>query len=630
MTNHQSMSPLWQRLFTVNWQRQVLPGTIVIGLIILARLMGLWQELEWKTFDAFLRLRPAQPQDQRILIVGINEADIQRAGTYPIPDQDLASLIETLNGYGPRAIGLDIFRDLPVEPGYAAFKDTLERLPNVYGIEIITGDAVLPPAMLPPERVGFADLPLDQDGFVRRAYLGGLPALNNPDPDRFRFSFGLQLAKAYLAEGGISLDSGRRNPDNMRLGTTEFDQLHPNTGGYVRASGGLQILINPRSGREPFQQVSMTDVLQGDLDPSLIRDRVVLIGITSLSAKDLVNSAAVNTSNPGLFYGVEMQAHITSQILSAVLDDRPLLRSWPDAYEYLWITFWGGVGIFLVHFLPRPAQYMIAVGLLGMSVAGFSFLVLWLDGLWIPVVPTLMGLAINGWVLSGFYLYDQTLRSRIDERQRVIERTYDAIHNGPLQTLALLLRKKSDLPLSVRQPLENLNWELREVYRRLQEESLPLEDQLQLGGQRVLDLRHPLHEVLYEVYIETLKRDFPGFDTVKFQVVKFEQMQLGKLSSDHKRSLCRFLEEALCNVGKHADSPKRLIVTCMATETLNMIRVEDNGKIDSAPLKQPKGGRGTQQAQALARRLGGQFDRKFGKTGTFCQLQWPLHPPRWR
>ena len=80
-------------------------------------------------------------------------------------------------------------------------------------------------------------------------------------------------------------------------------------------------------------------------------------------------------------------------------------------------------------------------------------------------------------MLPGFYLYDQTLRIRafaerqrvIEERQRVIEQTYNAIHNGPLQTLALLLRDAGqEITWAEALPkLHSMNQELRTIYENL-------------------------------------------------------------------------------------------------------------------------------------------------------------------
>ena len=106
-------------------------------------------------------------------------------------------------------------------------------------------------------------------------------------------------------------------------------------------AGGNQILFNPRAGDEPFRIVSLRQVMADQVPLDWVQDAVVLIGVTSLSAKDLVNSATLGSKNPGLVYGVEFQAHATSQIISAALDGRPLLEVWPDGLEYSWITVWG-------------------------------------------------------------------------------------------------------------------------------------------------------------------------------------------------------------------------------------------------------------------------------------------------
>lgn len=629
-------SEIWHRLSRASWQRRLFPGLTVIVLIVVLRLLGVLQELEWSALDSFLRWRPAEPTDDRILIVGIDETDIQRLGTYPIPDAVLAALIAELQQHNPRIIGLDLFRDLPIQPGGATLSQLMAESPQLFGIEKIMSSPVPPPPALPPERVGFNDFALDDDGFVRRAFLGAFPPPFHPEPEQFRLAFPLLLAEAFLAEEGLFLENGQRNPDNMRFGETELSRFRPHHGGYVDTdASGVQMMINVRSGRSPFTVVSLSDVLDGSVPAALIRDRIVLIGVTSLSQKDLVNSAAVNTLNPGLVYGVEMHAHITSQVLSAVLDGRPLIRVWPDLWEYLWLVGWGAIGMVLVGAITRPARYLLTVGLIGLGLFASSYLVLWWWGWWLPIMPTLIAFTLNGLVLPGFYLYDQTLRSRIAARQRVIEETYDAIHNGPLQSLALLLKQKQDLSPTVQSQLVDLNDELRTVYNRLRQESLPVAHQLRLGGGKVVDLRHALHELLYEVYTATLKRDFPGFESIKYQIVKFEPMAATGLTPDDRRSLCRLLEEMLCNVGKHAVGAKRLTVSCYATDTENIIRVADNGQGRSAIVpgvaaaRPPQGGRGTQQAQALAHHLGGFYKRELTPKGTYCELRWPIRSRHW-
>ncbi|MFQ4138726.1 CHASE2 domain-containing protein [Nodosilinea sp. PGN35] len=592
--------------------RQVVPGVVVLGLVVGARLAGLFEGLELKMLDTLLRWRPAEATDERVLIVGIDEADIQRLGTYPVPDGVLAELLQALAVHRPRAVGIDIYRDLAVEPGHAALVETLATLPNAIAIEnILSNPPVAAPAFLPPEQVGFIDFPQDDDGFVRRALLGSPNAVGE-----FRFSLALRLAETYLQAEGLALENGQRDPWAMRFGDTEFSQISPQTGGYVGAdAGGHQILLNGRSGPQPFRQVTLQQVLDGSVAPSWIEDAIVLIGITSSSAKDFLNSAVVAADSPGLVYGVVMQAHATSQLVSAVLDDRPLLRPWPQGLAYLWIVLWGGVGTVLIGWIKSPSWYLLTLGLIGLSLVGVSFGLLWLGGWWLPLVPTLVVFSVNGLVLPGFYLYDQTLRSRIAERQQIIDQTYSAIHNGPLQTLALLLRE-TDADAEARPRLERLNQELRDIRESLPAAAPPESEAI------------PLHEKLWETYTATLERgeqDFPGLRSLKLKVVTFEPLGTLGLSADDRQGLCQFLEEALLNVGKHGVNVTRLTVVCQATATENLIQVIDNGQGPYSLDASPAGtGWGTRQAKQLAQRLHGQFKREFSGAGTCCELRWPL------
>ncbi|MCH2248125.1 MAG: CHASE2 domain-containing protein, partial [Crocosphaera sp.] len=115
----------------------VILGSFLITLVIIVRLIGGFQHWEWLTFDLFLRLRPYESKDERIVVIGITEEDIKKAGTYPLSDQKIAELIERLQEYKPRAIGLDIIRDMPVEPGHQDLKKIFENSDNLIGVEKI-------------------------------------------------------------------------------------------------------------------------------------------------------------------------------------------------------------------------------------------------------------------------------------------------------------------------------------------------------------------------------------------------------------------------------------------------------------------------------------------------------------
>ena len=277
--------------------------------------------------------------------------------------------------------------------------------------------------------------------------------------------------------------------------------------------------------------------------------------------------------------------------------------------------------------------YFVSVGKLSeVIITSFSlvlishFLLTW--GWSFSIFPAIFVIVVNGISLMSLYQYNQTIKSGIKARKTMIEATFETIHNGPLQTLAKVLRlvKRKDLPINnllplIEQELEELNQELRGIYEFWQQETLNQDTSLYLGSNVVIDLRNPLPEILYQVYTYTLERDFPCFKTLKLKIHSFEPIDESSLSIENKRGLCRFLEEALCNVGKHAIGITCLQVNYSVEKGLYTLRIIDNG-LGIYPLKE---GWGTKQFKNLAKQIQGKFRRvHLENQGTICELSWPL------
>ncbi|MEM7794170.1 MAG: CHASE2 domain-containing protein [Cyanobacteria bacterium P01_C01_bin.118] len=613
-----------------NWQMSLLPGLSITGLVILTRLLGLFQPLEWKVFDLSLRWRPAETTDPRVTIVTITEDDIQTALGYPISDRTLAELVQTIQAYQPRVIGIDIFRDQPVGEGFEDLTKTLTAADNVVGIHRIDSQVTVPPPpMLPEEQIGFADAILDDDGFLRRSLLGVADAEGN-----YRFSFTVQLARQYLAAEGIGLENGIRDPETMRFGPAEIPRFLKNTGAYIRRqdNGGNQTLINFRAGPRPFTKVSYKTLQSGQVDAGLLQDRVVLVGYTAESVKDFVSSGAIATPIPSLIPGVEVQAHAVSQILSAVIDQRPFLKTLLDGVEYLLILGTGLMGLTLAHWRRKPLGHLLIVIVVSSTglLLGYGLV---LTSWWLPMVPMVAAFLLNAAVLYPFYQAQERLRSQLYERQLLINQTYNTIHNGPLQTLTSMLSRwpiDAAAPPQMRTELQSLNQELRAVYDTMRQEMLLSTGTLVLTGQQTIDLQQPLRELLQEAYQITLERH-PDFFTPIIRIISFEPMDDTQLTIDQKRDLGRFLEEAMLNVTKYAKSATRLKIECRQDNDHNIIRVVDNGKEGLMASKPTvKGGYGTKQAETLARTLGGQFQRTAtDPQGVCCQLRWPIRQSPW-
>jgi hypothetical protein len=313
--------------------------------------------------------------------------------------------------------------------------------------------------------------------------------------------------------------------------------------------------------------------------------------------------------------------------MQPVIDNRPLLKTWKYRREYLWISIWDFLRIAIARLTKSHLANLIVIGITSASLVVTSYLFLtW--GWWVPVIPTIFVLALNGIELTALYQCDKVLRTGLKARQDVIERTFETIHNGPLQSLAKVLKlvRCQELPTKELLPelekeLEKLNHELRGIYEFLQREPLTQDSSLYLGNTLVLNLQDPLHEILYQVYSYTLARDFPCFRTIKVKIRTFEPIDERCLSIKQKQGICRFLEEALCNVGKHATGVTRLEVTCFLSEGWYTLSIIDDG----LGINSSREGHGTQQFRNLAKQLKGKFQRvTLCSRGTICELSWPV------
>ncbi len=313
------------------------------GTVMAINSFGWLQLLEFQAFDLFTRHQPAVEKDARIVVLEVAEQDISALGRWPIADEKLAELLENINGYEPRAVGLDLYRDVEVPPGLNRLTKAYEAMPTLVGVEKAVGQTVPPsPILKSLGQVGLADLVLDPDNRVRRSLISV-----QASPDEVKLGMSTTLALHYLAEEGIGPEMLEDGSGTIRLGQSTFDALGDRSGGYQGIdSGGYQMMLNYRGGkgggREVFPTYSVMDVLNGTLPKEALADRVVLVGVTAPSLNDAFitpyNTSFSNSRRnmPGVF----IHAHLTRQMLTAALEGEGLLGYWSEPWEYAWIGLW--------------------------------------------------------------------------------------------------------------------------------------------------------------------------------------------------------------------------------------------------------------------------------------------------
>lgn len=385
--------------------------------VIGARHGGWLQFWEWWGVDLLFQLRPSEPVDPRLLLVGFTAQDMKQLKASRLNDAQLARLIENIKPGNPRVIGVDIFRDYPIPPGHDALMATFRTTPHLIGVGKQTGkrgdpdyDLIDPPP-IPPEQIADVSAVLDGDDVQRRGFLYPVTQ-KKPIP-----SLGLALAYQYLESQGI-VPKTSTHGGLFDLGSVTFFPFRNNTGVYVKTDdGSYQILMNWR--KAAFQRVSVTEVLNGEVSPQIFREKVVVIGGYAPKVGDefLTPFSRGLTSTPRKLFGMEAQAQLTSQVLSAVLDGRPLIKVGSEPWISLWSLAWG-LGTFAVITSQNRNWWkgltfilLSTCGLLGLAYLAF------LAAYWLPLIPPLLTVWLVG---ISLLILDYEL-GRLDDLRKIKE-----------------------------------------------------------------------------------------------------------------------------------------------------------------------------------------------------------------
>jgi len=386
---------------------------LVFTLIFFLWQIGVFQFFELQLYDRLLRSRPRSAAEaSKVVIIGITEDDIQRAATYPIPDDVLCDALEKLTRAAPAAIVVDLYRDLPVvvkdlegSRNLAAF---WTAHPNILAIQRLGLDDT-PPVRAPPflqsypDQVGFNDFSVDYkvDDTARRALL------IMDDADRRHYGVAFLAAQLCLQPLGVELERDESNEQHFRLGKADLWPFEANDGPYVNADArGLQVLLDFR-GPANFPTYSFTDVLSEKIPAEMLHGNVVLIGLMASSLKDhLITPLAKR------FPGVLIHAHVVNQLLRQAVEAQRPIRFWKEWQEALWLFFWCATGTFIGLQMKSPLAFVLVI----LSGTGALFGAYWLafaGDLWLPVVAPVLA-------LTGAAVLGTSHQAYLEKNQRAV------------------------------------------------------------------------------------------------------------------------------------------------------------------------------------------------------------------
>lgn len=359
----------------LSWPQRLALSALVGGLAAVAsHWQWFWQQDE-AVYDAYVGAWD-YPPDPRLLIVAIDDNSLQQIGQWPWPRSTHARLLDRLTEAGSARVVLDLMLSEPDRQDAAQDADLAAAIRR-------NGRVVLPVLAAPASgpnmaeellpipliaanaaTLGHSDVEVDADGIARGLYLtAGIGSPHWP-------ALGLALADA---RGPLP---GLRDPDPGQSSPYQWRRDH-----YVR--------VRYAGPPERFPQVSYVDLLNGDVDPALLRGRLVLVGMT---ASGIAPRLLTPTTRERWMSGSEYQANVASMLLTdKVITLPPTL--WRDLLSGLLVAL-----CCLGLSLPRAsASALLALP----STLLLSFVLLRAGNLWFAPAAALTGMlaVICAWVL---------------------------------------------------------------------------------------------------------------------------------------------------------------------------------------------------------------------------------------
>ncbi|MBD2121874.1 CHASE2 domain-containing protein [Trichocoleus sp. FACHB-262] len=408
LLNHSQRSSRTKSKQPRYWQVLMI-ALLVTALMQKIRQFHFFQPLELASLDQMMRIRLEKEQpDKRLFVIQVTPESLKELKKEPtgfLDGDEVADILRKLTQNKPQVIGLDIYRD---KEQYLSpkLKQQLQKIPNLIGICKVPDEdeprsiGNRPPPGIPIERIGFSDFaPLDVDQVLRRHLFE--MQVDEPKFCETQISFATQIALAYFRAKKVPLDINKK-PWKFRNVTVQAM-----TGGYPQSVdlGGMQGMIRYRSYdklEDIAPSVSLKDFLNDDFEPNEVQGRIVLIGYNvpgEDSDRLLTPYPLKHNGGERRTPGVFIHAQIISQLLSAVMDKRPLIWWWPRWGEAIWIACWALLGGAIAVSSKSIHQTVV----LSVCSVGMLWLICWIVSLeagWIPFVPVALALlATSGSVM---------------------------------------------------------------------------------------------------------------------------------------------------------------------------------------------------------------------------------------
>ena len=401
--------------------------SLVLGLSVslftsLASYLGYFEGFEAKALDLLLWVR-GQIKSPEIVLVHIDDRAFSNLGEkQPLPRSYLASIIQVLAKSGAKVIAMDIELKVKTDPRedelllkaiQTASENGVTKVVPVYVIRpekeddgkvLYSSTPFFSPKLTPV--TGFANAPVDPDGFVRQ-----MPLAVRGSDGRVLPSLALAVLARYAGYDPARLEEALNQAEKITLLLPEWDKFQGRLLSqatpfsfqlddiwkinFTGAQGSFKAIPS-----DPVAFLSKQNFTPAADNP--FRGKIVLIGATFGDSRDFF------PTSQGLMSGVEIHANIIHTILSR----SQILTAHRLIALSLSLIFALVTSLFLTLFSPLVVT-IIALVAIPVLLIPMSYLLLGYLGLWVDFVTPL--LVIRWGAQIGDFLESRHIRRSLGQ-----------------------------------------------------------------------------------------------------------------------------------------------------------------------------------------------------------------------
>ncbi len=400
--------------------------TIFVAVLMLLKLSPL-ETFEEKLYDYRFKIRGTIKPPDTVVIAAIDEKSIERLGRWPWSRDKIARLVEKLNEAGAEIIVFDVI-----------FSES-ERNDAMLGKAIKDAGNVILPIAFDFEKESAIQ---DKEFLLRASFYS---VSNHEMFDKYNpiTAKSILMPVSELIREAITLGHINMFPDSD--GTLRWESLVIAYNGYLypsitlnaaasylgiphekvvlKATEGVyagkryiptdrwgRTLINYYGSNQTFKHISISDILEGKVNPDELQGRIILIGATAIGIYDL----RVTPFSPAM-PGVEKHA----SVISSIMENR-LLRCVPLHTNLIIILLSGILFSFLIaRFKALGAAFVTGIFLSVIFSTGYYLFAQ--KGLWINITYPSINILL---IFISVTAYNYAVEERYARRIRAMFSSY--------------------------------------------------------------------------------------------------------------------------------------------------------------------------------------------------------------